>query len=341
MIKTQITILLSCLLYMFQCQPVLARTVQPVHGKPMPDLEVEFQAKCNGATKDPQCPFWAAALKLELKELIVTMQNFDSKISEDIHREMLAVTDGNLQKVALNFTRNYRSADSSFWKKAQEFLFGEDMALASTAADYLSESSEKDATDLADSFRKARSSGLYSFSSVTLDETVEGQVWDTSIAFKSQDIANFPSPLSRLSFGDRFNVDPLSSGPGLVWIVGFSSSLPMSNLEAQISQYSGLKMYLPYDQLVVKEAALQQEIQELAARLQAGDYSVMARYQAAMQEYQEVTGQVVWYELLDAKTGSVKLWVSPVPNQAYELNFAYALSYDSVLDKAVVRYITN
>ncbi len=164
----------SFILVLFFSISTFATTVQPIHGKAMEDLDNAFPANCYTQEKSLTCQFWARALKLELEELIVSLQYHGPADSEDLHSDMLLVEDSFLQTTALYFTRNYSNNEQSYLKRAKEFFFGtDDMAFAHKAADYIYSVGTSEDRILVNRLRDAHPTNNYVFSTQNLPVSIE------------------------------------------------------------------------------------------------------------------------------------------------------------------------
>jgi hypothetical protein len=321
----------------------LGNSIQPNYGKPMVDLETNFPAKCYGTTtRELKCQFWARALKLELEDLLVSMQNASPTESEELHQELLNTGSVILQARALKFTENYSNKKKTYMDKAQEFLFGtNDMPLASVAATYLKNSDESEQMKLGERYFKSRDSSYFDFSFENIDTSTQGSFLESLLASNANDWTNFPSALSRIYIDDAYNTDPANLVNSALWCVSYRSTDMLSDLELKLDKFTNRKALPPRAELEKKQAELQVEMEELGQKLQNGDYSVMPRYQELMALAQVNGKQISWWSRFSEQTPTAKLWVIENPTQEYEVIEGFTLDFDFILNTSILKHFTR
>ncbi len=147
-----------------------------------------------------------------------------------------------------------------------------------------------------------------------------------------------PTTLTRIYLDDVLNPDYLNPKSYFLWAASYTAEEQIQDLTPLLTKYTGRQAVPPKDELKAKQKPLEKELEELGQKLQEGDYSVMPRYQEAIEELQQLHTQILWWERItgNGKTNSIQLWVIEDKKDPNEILQAFTTKFDSILNKSIV-----
>lgn len=247
------------------------------------DVASEFEAKCSDGNSSVECASMAELLSVELKAQLPLFMDSSHPDNIDLFKSIGKLSDPDLKSMSFWVLgpSGKPEAKEGLIEAALKAMFGENSFLVNEAASILSSYGTDEHEELSDAFEKNHAKSDFR-NPEKHEEIYFKEWWYETKSF----LASY-----QLSEQERFMaldvpVTPIWTDEGQASVAGkaYHSHLPMNELLAHFKNVTGNDANPSLDELEKKMHNLATELEVIMRRVQAGDFSQIARAQKVQAE---------------------------------------------------------